>query len=162
MKQIDGFLFLPKSDRLKTNTLASCTTSLFYVNLFQRTLSFIAPFSNTLYRRQLQVSFVLESGCKGIAFWLTNQIFSQKSCLKTYLFNTCLQLVWIKHLIYLIKYMHAGARVCACTYTQITCMAGDAVHGTRIFSFRTPTLSFRTLSLFFRTLILSFRTRISL
>ena len=33
--------------------------------------------------------------------------------------------------------MHAGARVCACTYTQITCMAGDAVHGTRIFSFRT-------------------------
>ena len=26
--------------------------------------------------------------------------------------------------------MHAGARVCACTYTQITCMAGNAVHGT--------------------------------
>ena len=135
MKQIDWFLFLPKSDRLKTNTLASCTTSLFYVNLFQRTLSFIAPFSNTLYRRQLQVSFVLESGCKGIAFWLTNQIFSQKSCLKTYLFNTCLQLTRVKHLIYLIKYTHAGAWVCACTYTQITGMAGDAVHGTRIFMF---------------------------
>ena len=43
MKQIDWFLFLPKSDRLKTNTLASCTTSLFYVNLFQRTLSLLLP-----------------------------------------------------------------------------------------------------------------------
>ena len=129
--------FLPKSDRLATNTLASCTTSLFYVNLFQRTLSFIAPFSNTLYRRQLQVSFVLESGCKGIAFWLTNQIFSQKSCLKTYLFNICLQLARVKLLIYLIKYTHAGAWVCACTYTQITCMADNAVHGTRILSFWT-------------------------
>ena len=83
------------------------------------------------------MSFVLESGCKGIAFWLTNQIFSQKSCLKTYLFNTCLQLTQVKPLIYLIKYTHAGARVCACTYTQITCMAGDAVHGTRILSFWT-------------------------
>ena len=41
MKQIDWFLFLPKSDRLATNTLASCTTSLFYVNLFQRTLSLL-------------------------------------------------------------------------------------------------------------------------
>ena len=26
--------------------------------------------------------------------------------------------------------MHAGAWVCARTYTQITCMAGNAVHGT--------------------------------
>ena len=83
------------------------------------------------------MSFVLESGCKGIAFWLTNQIFSQKSCLKTYLFNTCLQLTRLKPLIYLIKYTHAGALVCACTYTQITCMAGDAVHGTQILSFWT-------------------------
>ena len=83
------------------------------------------------------MSFVLESGCKGIAFWLTNQIFSQKSCLKTYLFNTCLQLTRIKLLIYLIKYTHAGAWVCACTYTQITCMTGDAVPGTRILSFWT-------------------------
>ena len=81
------------------------------------------------------MSFVLESGCKGIVFWLTNQIFSQKSCLKTYLFNICLHLTRIKLLIYLIKYTHAGAWVCACTYTQITCMAGDAVHGTRIFIF---------------------------
>ena len=95
------------------------------------------------------MSFVLESGCKGIAFWLTNQIFSQKSCLKTYLFNTCLHLTRIKRLIYLIKYTHAGAWVCACTYTQTTCMAGDAVHGTRILSFWTRILSFRTLILFF-------------
>ena len=95
------------------------------------------------------MSFVLESGCKGIAFWLTNQIFSQKSCLKTRLFNICLQLVRIKLLIYLIKYTHAGAWVCTCTYTQITCMAGDAVHGTRILSFWTRILSSRTLILFF-------------
>ena len=95
------------------------------------------------------MSFVLESGCKGIAFWLTNQIFSKKSCLKTRLFNICLQLTRVKHLIYLIKYTHAGAWVCAYTYTQITCMAGDAVHGTRILSFRTRILSFRTLILFF-------------
>ena len=95
------------------------------------------------------MSFVLESGCKGIAFWLTNQIISQKSCLKTCLFNICLQLVRIKLLIYLIKYTHASAWVCACTYTQITCMAGDAVHGTRILSFWTRILSSRTLILFF-------------
>ena len=95
------------------------------------------------------MSFVLESGCKGIAFWLTNQIFSQKSCLKTHPFNIYLQLTRVKHLIYLIKYTHAGAWVCACTYTQITCMAGDAVHGTRILSFWTRILSFRTLILFF-------------
>ena len=95
------------------------------------------------------MSFVLESGCKGIAFWLTNQIFSQKSCLKTYLFNTYLQLTQIELLIYLIKYTHAGAWVCACTYTQTTCMAGDAVHGTRILSFWTRILSSRTLILFF-------------
>ena len=43
MKQIDWFSYLPKSDRHKTNTLASCTTSLFYVNLFQRTLSLLLP-----------------------------------------------------------------------------------------------------------------------
>ena len=90
------------------------------------------------------MSFVLESGCKGIAFWLTNQIFSQKSCLKTYHFNICSQLTRIKHLIYLIKYTHAGAWVCAYTYTQITCMAGDAVHGTRILSFWTRILFFWT------------------
>ena len=83
------------------------------------------------------MSFILESGCKGIAFWLTNQIFSQKSCLKTCLFNTYLQLTQVKPLIYLIKYTHASAWVCACTYTQITGMAGDAVHGTRILSFWT-------------------------
>ena len=88
------------------------------------------------------MSFVLESGCKGIAFWLTHQNFSQKSCLKTYLFNTCLQLTRVKPLIYLIKYTHAGAWVCACTYTQNTCMAGEAVHETRILSFWTLTLSF--------------------
>ena len=40
MKQIDWFSFYPKAIVLKTITLASCTTSLFYVNLFQRTLSF--------------------------------------------------------------------------------------------------------------------------
>ena len=40
MKQIDWFSFYPKAIVLKTNALASCTTSLFYVNLFQRTLSF--------------------------------------------------------------------------------------------------------------------------
>ena len=106
------------------------------------------------------MSFVLESGCKGIAFWLTNQIFSQKSCLKTYLFNTCLQLTRVKHLIYLIKYTHAGAWVCACTYTQITCMAGDAVHGTRILSFWTLTLSFTNTYFCFWTRILFFWTRI--
>ena len=115
MKQIDWFLFLPKSDRLATNTLASCTTSLFYVNLFQRTLSLSLPsrtlsigvsfkcrsFNSTARHDKTEasfimsiwlVAFVLESGCKGIAFWLTNQIFSQKSCLKTHLFNICLQL----------------------------------------------------------------------
>ena len=120
-----------------TVTLASCTTSLFYVNLFQRTLSLSLPSRTLSIGVSFIVSFVLESGCKGIAFWLTNQIFSQKSCLKTYLFNTCLQLTRIKLLIYLIKYTHAGAWVCAYTYTQITCMAGDAVLGTRILSFRT-------------------------
>ena len=99
------------------------------------------------------MSFVLESGCKGIAFSDTNQIFSQKSCLKTYLFNICLQLTWVKPLIYLIKYTHAGAWVCTRTYTQITCMAGDAVHGTRILSFWTRILSFRTLILFFTNTI---------
>ena len=115
MKQIDWFLFLPKSDRLATNTLASCTTSLFYVNLFQRTLSLSLPcrtlsigvsfkcrsFNSTARHDKTEasfimsiwlVAFVLESGCKGIAFWLTNQIFSQKSCLKAHLFNICLQL----------------------------------------------------------------------
>ena len=113
------------------------------------------------------MSFVLESGCKGIAFWLTNQIFSQKSCLKTYLFNIYLQLMRLKPLIYLIKYTHAGAWVCACTYTQNTCMAGEAVHETRILSFWTLTLSFTntyfcfwTRILFLWTRILSFRTRI--
>ena len=95
------------------------------------------------------MSFVLESGCKGIAFWLTNQIFSQKSCLKAYLFNIYLQLTRIKHLIYLIKYTHAGAWVCACTYTQITCMAGDAVHGTRILSSRTLILFFTNTNFIF-------------
>ena len=95
------------------------------------------------------MSFVLESGCKGIAFWLTNQIFSQKSCLKTCLFNICLQLTLVKHLIYLIKYTHAGAWVCACTYTQITCMAGDAVHGTRILSSRTLILFFTNTNFIF-------------
>ena len=95
------------------------------------------------------MSFVLESGCKSIAFWLTNQIFSQKSCLKTYLFNTCLQLARIKLLIYLIKYTHAGAWVCAYTYTQITCMAGDAVPGTRILSFRTRIFIFSNTNLIF-------------
>ena len=64
------------------------------------------------------VAFVLESGCKGIAFSDTNQIFSQKSCLKTHLFNICLQLVRVKLLIYLIKYTHASAWVCAYTHTQ--------------------------------------------
>ena len=152
--------FLPKSDRLATNTLASCTTSLFYVNLFQRTLSLFALFSRTNLAL-IEVSFVLESGCKGIAFWLTNQIFSQKSCLKTYLFNTCLQLIRVKLLIYLIKYTHAGAWVCACTYTQITGMAGDAVHGTRILSFWTRIFIFLwTLTLSFRIRILFFWTRI--
>ena len=95
------------------------------------------------------MSLVLESGCKGIAFWLTNQMFSQKSCLKTYLFNIYLQLTRTKHLIHLIKYTHAGAWVCTRTYTQTTCMAGDAVHGTRILSFWTRILSSRTLILFF-------------
>ena len=99
------------------------------------------------------MSFVLESGCKGIAFWLTNQMFSQKSCLKTCLFNICLQLTWVKHLIYLIKYTHASAWVCAYTYTQITCRAGDAVLGTRILSFWTRIMSFRTLILFFTNTI---------
>ena len=28
--------------------------------------------------------------------------------------------------------MYAGAWVCAYTYTQITCMAGDAMHGTLV------------------------------
>ena len=138
--------------------LASCTTSVLCKS-FQRTLSFYSlPVSlfnlsfclrfrslDTNPRHDItEASFVLfiwliglllESGCKGIAFSNTNQIFSQKSCLKTHLFNICLQLVRIKLLIYLIKYTHAGAWVCACTYTQITCMAGDAVHGTRILSF---------------------------
>ena len=95
------------------------------------------------------MSFVLESGCKGIAFWLTNQIFSQKSCLKTYLFNICLQLTRVKHLIYLIKYTHAGASVCARTYTQTTCMAGNAVHGTRILSFWTRIFIFLNTDLVF-------------
>ena len=99
------------------------------------------------------MSFVLESGCKGIAFWLTNQIFSQKSCLKTCLFNICSQLTRIKLLIYLIKYTHAGAWVCACTYTQITCMAGDAVLGTRIFIFFEHKSYFWTRILFFWTRI---------
>ena len=102
------------------------------------------------------MSFVLESGCKGIAFSDTNQIFSQKSCLKTCLFNICLQLTRIKHLIYLIKYTHAGAWVCACTYTQNTCMAGEAVHETRILSFWTLTLSFTNTYFCFWTRILFF------
>ena len=63
------------------------------------------------------MSFVLESGCKGIAFWLTNQIFSQKSCLKTCLFNTCLQLVQVKPLIYLIN-IRMRARGCVRAHTH--------------------------------------------
>ena len=63
MKQIDWFLFLPKSDRLATNTLASCTTSLFYVNLFQRTLSLSLP-SRTL---SIDVSFKCRSFSKADA-----------------------------------------------------------------------------------------------
>ena len=132
--------FLPKSDRLATNTLASCTTSLFYVNLFQRTLSLSLPsrtlsigvsfkyrsFNSTARHDKTEasfilfiwlVAFVLESGCKGIAFWLTNQIFLQKSCLKTYLFNTCLQLTRVKLLIYLIN-IRMRARGCVRAHTH--------------------------------------------
>ena len=109
-----GF-FLPKSDRLATNTLASCTTSLFYVNLFQRTLSLLLPsrtlsigvsfkcrsFNSTARHDKTEasfimsiwlVAFVLESGCKGMAFSGNPQDFAGKSYAEMPLFNIYLYL----------------------------------------------------------------------
>ena len=151
--------FLPKSDRLATNTLASCTTSLFYVNLFQRTLSLLLP--------QTYSSLALASDI--VRSWKRMQRYSflaykpnlfAKSCLKTYLFNTCLQLIRVILLIYLIN-IRMRARGCVRAHThrlhvwQVTrCME----HGSCLFEH--GFLFFWTLTLSFRILILFFWTRI--
>ena len=83
MKQIDWFSFYPKAIVLKTNALASCTTSLFYVNLFQRTLSLSLP-SRTL---SIGVSFKCRSFSKADAkvqlFRTRAKCFEGKVCKKS-------------------------------------------------------------------------------
>ena len=96
--------------------LASCTTSLSYVNLFQRTLSFLLSttynylgvcfrcrsFNSTARHDKIEASFilfiwliafVLESGCKGMAFFDTMQDFSKEKCNIYVVFNTCLHII---------------------------------------------------------------------
>ena len=81
------------------------------------------------------------------AFYVKIQIFSQKSCLKTYLFNTCLQLTRVKLLIYLIN-IRMRARGCVRAHThrlhvwQVTrCMEHFS---TRIFIFSNTDFIFWT------------------
>ena len=61
------------------------------------------------------MSFVLESGCKGIAFSLSRQTFPRKSCWKTLYFNSCLHFNDITRAKDLIIYMRGRAYVWAHT-----------------------------------------------
>ena len=71
---------------------ASCTTSLSYVILFKELFSFSLPTTYCLKPMLNQVAFVLESGCKGMAFSGNPQDFAGKSYAEMPLFNTCLHL----------------------------------------------------------------------
>ena len=71
---------------------ASCTTSLSYVILFKELFSFSFPTTYRLIPVIYQVAFVLESGCKGMAFSGNPQDFTEKSYAERLLFNTCLHL----------------------------------------------------------------------
>ena len=73
---------------------ASCTTSLSYVILFKELFSFSLPVTYRLISVLDQVAFVLESGCKGMAFSLNPQEFTEKSYAERLLFNTCLHFSW--------------------------------------------------------------------
>ena len=61
-------------------------------NLVQRTLFLFAPSDLPPYPWIYQVAFVLESGCKGMAFSGNPQDFAGKSYAERLLFNTCLHL----------------------------------------------------------------------
>ena len=71
---------------------ASCTTSLSYVILFKELFSFSLPATYRLIPVIYQVAFVLESGCKGMAFSHISQDFVEKSYVERLLFNTYLHL----------------------------------------------------------------------
>ena len=71
---------------------ASCTTSLSYVILFKELFSFSLPVTYRLISVLDQVAFVLESGCKGMAFSGNPQDFAGKSYAEMPLFNICLYL----------------------------------------------------------------------
>ena len=70
--------------------LASCTTSLSLCKSFSKNSFFFAFYYLHRYQHKLQVAFVLESGCKGIAFFDTMQDFRKEKCNIYVDFNTCL------------------------------------------------------------------------
>ena len=87
---------------------ASCTTSLSYVILFKELFSFSLPATYRLISVLDQVAFVLESGCKGMAFSGNPQDFAGKSYAENLLFNSCLHFKEARWRRYLLLYVRSG------------------------------------------------------
>ena len=108
--KLTGYSFTQTSRNTNPSMPASCTTSLSYVNPFQRTLSHCLTSTCGIISVQGAVPFVLESGCKGMAFMRNMQMFSGKSWCFNACFNVCLQLRQRIVGVHIVSY-RAGTRV---------------------------------------------------